>query len=179
MGASRGPAATLAHACRCMHAPCVLRLDSPEGNPDAREPRRSAPRVRRAARRCDHDSPRGRHDSLQGNRDSLASARDSPSMRRDSPPPRRGAPPLRAGAPLPRHDSPLRNRDSLEGSRSAAREPATGLRLAKSFGPFRHARARAGRNRLLRRSPAEISETSTPTGNISTNVIGMRNSGLA
>lgn len=37
-----------------------------------------------------------------------------------------------------------------------------------------HARPRAGRKRLLRSSPAETSEMSTPTGKISTNVIGRR-----
>src|SRR5690606_3024710 len=38
---------------------------------------------------------------------------------------------------------------------------------------------RAGRNRGLRSSAAETSETSTPTGKISTKVMGMRNIGSA
>src|SRR6185312_13812760 len=38
---------------------------------------------------------------------------------------------------------------------------------------------RAGRNRLLRSRPAETSDTSTPTGKISANVIGRRNIGFA
>ena len=37
---------------------------------------------------------------------------------------------------------------------------------------------RAGRNRLLRKSAAETSETRMPTGKISTKVIGSRNAGF-
>src|SRR6185437_3541229 len=48
-----------------------------------------------------------------------------------------------------------------------------------TYGPERLQPRRAGKNRLLRSRPAETSDTSTPTGKISANVIGRRNIGFA